>query len=459
MTKNEIKRVYNSANLVRCAMVRGKSKNQMDDLLMLYASIIQEICPCQDSTFAEAFNNKLSRFLNSAEVKTLDNHRTEIAGKLFGMYYTEDGFVYIADQTKRLLETNDQPAFFKEFCFKFQFPNGMESVDTILEKRMQELRIRPCVFIIQLLDEAKRFSLDLTIDEVGYYVLSSLDVLQGWVTPKIVLKEIMVFRQKRIVNVVHFEGKASSYSKQHIRELLNYMELSNLITIGGQLIKLNDAEKFAIKEFLQEDYSYLLFDPYGYKDNEISILRKDYSKFFARLAFQDKKVFETSTDAIVGRQQLGFESVAMDTTELGDLGEKFVFEYEKKKVAEYSSTHILRVLSLGKQRGLGFDIQSVRTNGDKKGQSIFIEVKSTRRVTKPNEDIIETINLTRNEWLAAEQHRDNFFIYRIYFTKDGVFLFVINDPVSAWSKGEIFAEPITYRIEFKGISDNFIKID
>lgn len=118
--------MYDPSKQYRCTIIRGKSKKEMDDLLPAYAMVIDEICPCPIEDFDVKFNNAFQRFLPESDKikKTLDNHRTEISGKLFGMYYrSDDGMVYESQRTMKYLEDNDQPAFFKDVCFKMQFPN------------------------------------------------------------------------------------------------------------------------------------------------------------------------------------------------------------------------------------------------------------------------------------------------------------------------------------------------
>ena len=118
--------MYDHTRQYRCTIIRGKSQKEMDDLLPAYALVIDEICPCTHEDFEESFNNAFKRFLPESEriKKTLDNHRTEISGKLFGMYYfAEDGMVYESERTAKFLVDNDQPAFFKDICYKMQFPN------------------------------------------------------------------------------------------------------------------------------------------------------------------------------------------------------------------------------------------------------------------------------------------------------------------------------------------------
>ena len=95
----------------RCAMLRSRVLTRIDDLLPAYAQIICEICPCEKNKFDELFNQRLLPYLQGAEEKTLNNHRTEM-GSLFGMFFLEGDIVYATNRVKKLHEDNDQPAFF-----------------------------------------------------------------------------------------------------------------------------------------------------------------------------------------------------------------------------------------------------------------------------------------------------------------------------------------------------------
>jgi len=115
-----------------------------------------------------------------------------------------------------------------------------------------------------------------------------------------------------------------------------------------------------------------------------------------------------------------------------------------------------KVLSLGKTRGLGYDIQSVIAEpGDMAEFVKYIEVKSTKRLTCPdiNDNLwIDTLNITRNEWVAAQQHRDFYSIFRVYFTRDGISMFVLQNPMKKYEEGKLQATPTTYRIDFTNIA-------
>ena len=143
-------------------------------------------------------------------------------------------------------------------------------------------------------------------------------------------------------------------------------------------------------------------------------------------------------------------------TEFGDEGEQIVYEYEKKRVASFNQRLANTVLSLGKTRGLGYDIQSVIAEpGDMAEFVKYIEVKSTKRLTCPdiNDDLwIDTLNITRNEWVAAQQHRDFYSIFRVYFTRDGISMFVLQNPMQKYQEGKLQATPMTYRVDFSNVA-------
>ncbi len=110
-----------------------------------------------------------------------------------------------------------------------------------------------------------------------------------------------------------------------------------------------------------------------------------------------------------------------------------------------------KVNYLGNTKGLGYDITSIEASRNQKNPefSRYIEVKATKRVHPPDfTDTIDTINLTRNEWVAAEQHSNHFYIYRVYFTSKGTFISIINDPVRKNENKLLYATPTIYRVEF-----------
>lgn len=451
--------MYNPLNQYRCIIIRGKSQKEIDDLLPAYAKIIDDITPCLVEVFSRKFNELLAPYLSVDKriKKTLDNHRTEIAGKLFGMYYVdENDYVYTSDRTKKFLEDNDQPAFFKDLCYKMQFPNGMQKPQTFQSLLSNKISIRPNSFVVRVLQLAAGKCLVLTKKEIGYYILNSLDVLQGNAVPEEVMKVIEKDRKDGVVRKIEVEGKASSYNYQHINEQINYLELANLVyTNGAGEVWLNQNESEAIRIFASDWNKVPEFNVYEFDFSSVEGRKRfelEWTAYFGKLSDKVQK-FETTANALGVVDELPKKKTNGQTTvEIGDEGERFVFEYEKDRVFKFNPRLINRVLALGKTRGLGYDIQSVvAEEGGKADFAKYIEVKSTKRVTEPNlSDAywMDTFNITRNEWIAAQQHGEFYCIYRVYFVRGRVLMYVINNIHQKQVDNKIDIVPLTYRIDF-----------
>lgn len=470
--------MYDHTKQYRCTIIRGKSQKEMDDLLPAYAKVINEICPCKVDEFEQSFNNAFVRYLPESDrtKKTLDNHRTEISGKLFGMYYlAEDGIVYESERTQKFLVDNDQPAFFKDICYKMQFPNGTQKLATTVKQRMEDkICINANAFVLRFLQIAQNAKVEITKSDIGYYILNSLDVLQGNASPYEVLETIVSDKKSGIERKVKTPGKASSYDNQHINEQLNYLELANLIRIiDDKRVILNPKEHETIELFAEKWNVKPIFNIYDYDidtaDGRKS-LQLEWDLYFSKIS-ADASKFETSADSLVidenslktTENKKNKNKTKVNLTEFGDEGENLVYEYEKKRVAEYSQRLANKVLSLGKTRGLGYDIQSVIAEpGDKDEFVKYIEVKSTKRFTCPNINDtlwVDTLNITRNEWVAANQHGEFYSIYRVYFTRNGIVMFILSNVAEKLKDGRMQAIPMTYRVDFSNTSvDNIVNL-
>ncbi|MEC1683836.1 protein NO VEIN domain-containing protein [Bacillus mojavensis] len=447
----------------RCTIIRGKAKNMLDNLLPAYANIIDDLCPCDKGFFATNFNNRLVNILGQhTSKKTLDNHRTEIAGKLFGMYYEDGEVILPSNRTLKYLDDSDQPAFFKDICFKFQFPNGMDKVDKVIEKVAARISIRQYPYILQVLLSADKSNIRLTKDDIAFYVLNSLQVLQGKVTPDQVIEKIAEERNEGITRKVRHPGKQSSFSMQHIREQLNYLELANLIRIDSNLIQLNYRESkninyiagFWDKKPEFDVYNYDLTSEEGKKN-----FFYDWQVYYSDL--NGHKSFTTTIDSL--EVYTTTPTCDLDKKALGDEGENFVLEYEKERVRSFDPSLIRKIVHLGQTKGLGYDIQSVVAEPGESAEFVkYIEVKSTKRVTVPDlsdSTWIDTINLTRNEWIAAAQHRKSYYIYRVYFTPGQATMYVIRDPYTKNQDEKLKAKPVSYRIDFSNSSVDYMVVE
>lgn len=454
---------YDPKRQYRCTIIRGKARSHIDDLLPAYANIINEICPSNKEPFAEMFDKKLAPFLPSPTKKTLNNHRTEIAGKLFGMWKGEDGLIVPTERTMRLLKDRDQPEFFKEIISKLQFPNGMDKIQTIMERIKMKINFRPGSFVLMMLLVAEKREMTLTVNEIAYYALNSLDVLQGKVAPDEVVETVVRGRASEEFARVEVEGKASSYTMQHIRELLDLMELANLIRIkrDGNLayVSLNHREMEAIEYIAGKWNEKLEFDVYRFNladRDEIKRMDYEWSQYYSRTETVEG-FFSTAAGSLTQEEIPG--PVGADVREIGEEGEIIVFESEKRRVGRFNVRLTNKVIYVGKQRGLGYDIVSIRAERPNPEHHIYIEVKTTKRVTSPRSAFRDQFVLTRNEWVAAEQHRDNYFIFRVYITNEGVKVFKMSDPVKMSKEEKIYAAPLNYGIEFECCGDRLGDID
>jgi len=443
--------VFNPEIQYRCTIIRGKSISRMEDYLPVYAQILNEICPIPADKFDKTFDDKLSRFIKD-DGKTIKNHRTENVDKLLGMYFEKDGIIYISERTKIFLENNDQPAFFKSACYKFQQSNGSQKIQTTKEKIKNGINFKPYHFILSLLKAATDKKTILTKDEVAYYVLNALQVLQGKVTVDEVLKTILERREKKIYKKVETHGKAYSYSLQHINEQFDYLELANLIRKDAKNIWLNAKEVASIELFLKDLASPLAIDYTKYNLSKTDIGKKieqEWREYYGTTAETEAEKFETTIESLETIPPTEVSRRSM--MELGDEGENFVLKIEKERVKVFNPRLVNKVNHHGKTKGLGYDVTSIEADRNKRNPEFtrYIEVKSTKRVHPPDfTDTMDSITLTRNEWVAAEQHSNSFYIYRLYFTTKGIFLSVIKDPVKKNNDGILYATPIAYRIEF-----------
>ena len=454
--------MFNPDIQYRCTIIRGKAQKELDNLLPAYATIVAEICPSTKEIFDQEFNDRLSQIIYNDDFenlgennqKTIRNHITEVAGKLFGLYYSDEHYIYESPSNEKLLIDNDQPAFFKNLCLNFQFPNGTQKIQTVEERINDGIKFKPFHFILALLSLAQNNGIVLTKDEIGYYVLNAKQVLQGDISVEEVLGAILKDRADNTSKKL----EAGSFHTQHIREQFNLLALANLIIIEGNNLVINKAEKEIIDVFISELAKPLQFDIFKYdlnNDDEKKQMYYDWSAYFGKIAVPNPEILSTSIEAL---QREEFEKPKVpqkgtDQTILGDEGEDFVFSLEKNRVNATHPRLVNKVLLLGKQRGLGYDISSVEADENREEPEFarFVEVKSTKRITEPDLDDnswTDTINLTRKEWIAAKQYRSAYNIYRVYFTPNATIVRKINDPFGKNENGIITVLPTLYRMDF-----------
>ena len=461
--------MYNPENQYRCTIIRGKSQSDMEDLLPLYANMVHKFCPCEEQMFKDSSRKMISKALfntdsyaqlSESNRKTVDNHLTEIAGTLLGLYYPEDDvsgtIIYESESCRFLVENNDYPTFFKNLCLNFQFPNGAKWIQFIKDDIENGLNIKPFCFVVALLYYAQNQKQKylLTKQEVGYYVLNNLDVLKGLVTYQEVYERIISDRTNKIKR----EKLSGSHDWQHIKEQFNLLELANIIETDATYLWLNKDEAPAIQIFLSQSPN-ITFDCYKYSletVNDNKAFLNDWKKYYGRFNKELMSLtpaFQTSEIVIIDKdEQKAQGGATKSTVDLGDEGEALVFRFEQERVRKYKERLVNKVLLLGKTKGLGYDISSIEAdeNPQKPEFARYIEVKSTKRVTTPKFDKqwSDSLNITAKEWVAAEQYGEYYNIYRVYFTKKNTIIVRIKNPYKKAQDGDIEVYPTIYQMNF-----------
>ena len=456
--------MYTPENQYRCTIIRGKSQTEMEDLLPVYANIVHKYCPCTEETFRNSafsdlsytlFHTREFSQLPKNKQKTVKNHYTEIMGVLLGLFYpkydaeAKEVIIHETDSCRFLIEKSDFPTFFKNLCLNYQFPNGEKKITTIQKEMELGIKLKPFCFVVKLLHIANSHKQLLSKQEIGYYALNNLDVLCGNVSADEVFNRIMEDR----LNGIKRNKLSGSNEWQHIKEQFNLLELANLVEHDSERIWLNSEEASAIALFIKKQNS-PMFDVYSYNLNT-TVRRKqivqDWKEYNGKF---NMELLNTSPvlDYIDNTKLKGGVTAIKSTTDLGNEGEALVFKLEQERVKFYKERLVNKVLLLGKTKGLGYDISSIEADENPENPEFarYIEVKSTRRTTRPsfNQNWTDSLNITRKEWVAAQQFGTAYNIYRVYFTKSEVIVVRIHNPFALSKEGKIEVFPTVYQMDF-----------
>lgn len=457
--------MYNPENQYRCTIIRGKSQTEMEDLLPLYANIVHKYCPCREEAFRRSAYSDLSyalfhvrdySSLSKNNLKTVKNHYTEIMGVLLNLFYpvfdtdTNEIIIHESESCRYLIDNSDFPTFFQNLCLNFQFPNGEKKATVVKDEVELGLKIKPFCYVIKLLYIAQSNKRLLSKQEIGYYVLNNLDVLRGKVTAQEVYDRIMSDRRDGIKR----NKLSGSNEWQHIKEQFNLLELANLIEHDSERIWLNREESNAIALFIKSLNS-PYFDIRSYNLSTIEgrkLMLQEWKEYNGHFN-EELLASDISSISISSRDELKAAKTAIkSTTDLGDEGEAFVFKLEQDRVRAFKERLVNKVLLLGKTKGLGYDIASIEADENPHNPEFarYIEVKATKRTTRPsfNQTWADSLNITRKEWIAAEQFGSAYNIYRVYFTKSEIIVVRIQNPFALSQEGRIDVVPTIYQMDF-----------
>lgn len=457
--------MYNPENQYRCTIIRGKSQTEMEDLLPLYANIVHKYCPCSEEAFRRSAYSDLSyalfhvrdySSLSKNNLKTVKNHYTEIMGVLLNLFYpvfdtdTNEIIIHESESCRYLIDNSDFPTFFKNLCLNFQFPNGEKKATVVKDEVELGLKIKPFCYVIKLLYIAQSNKQLLSKQEIGYYVLNNLDVLRGKVPAQEVYDRIMSDR----LDGIKRNKLSGSNEWQHIKEQFNLLELANLIEHDSERIWLNREESNAIALFIKSLNS-PYFDIRSYNLSTIEgrkLMLQEWKEYNGHFN-EELLASDISSISISSRDELKAAKTAIkSTTDLGDEGEAFVFKLEQDRVRAFKERLVNKVLLLGKTKGLGYDIASIEADENPRNPEFarYIEVKATKRTTRPsfNQTWADSLNITRKEWIAAEQFGSAYNIYRVYFTKSEIIVVRIQNPFALSQEGRIDVVPTIYQMDF-----------
>jgi hypothetical protein len=431
--------------------IRGRSQNVLDSMLPLFAQAVVDTCPIPETALTAGLVEPLTRFFSNAEEKTLKNYSTEIISKLFGMVvHREDGLCIASPLTLKLLEDADQPAFFKALVSRIQYPNPMNRSRTDYEKTVSDgVKIRPLVLVLEVLQALGGPASYL---ELRTFVLANLVALSGRLSALELAQQIKMAREHNL-RLPDPSEPNKPFHHQHIREMLGMLKLANLIRDdAGDSFELNQGESVALKWILKTRSDSGMFRELTASE-EYAGYQKDWSAWYGALPdIGDQSLLDTPLAAL----HISDEALSPNllphgkgsTQEVGRLGELIVLGWQADMVSMARPQDLKHVKDRSAERGIGFDVQSVWLDGEKAGQFRFIEVKTTKRSTRPvaSSSQPDLVNLTSNEYRAARTHGANFTIARVYLFSGGYEVFCVDDPVSLHNLGDVILEPADWNL-------------
>jgi hypothetical protein len=456
---------FNPSRQRRAAFIRSRGKEELDSLLLPLARLVQEITPCSIEQFGEEFDRRARLILGEdRDPKTIANFRTEIVRSLFGLVVFLDTEARPSDRLARLLVSSDQTAFFKEIALKFQFPFGGVSKNNWQEN--QDLSLRPGPFIIQLLSLAAQAKVVLTRDELYFYVLNAEEVQLGKVAPSKVLEAMVAARTGKIAPA-NFPVPGGSYHTQHLKEFLDFLELGMLLVVDDERVWLRTTEASAIQTFLDVEAQRVGFRDAGFETHDD--LRTAWDLFYTTLSEAEVSAFN-----VLGSQEMApgrpipeippadDAAKRVPNVDIGRQGELIVMEFERRRLVRRDRALLVKLRDRAAERHIGYDIQSARADlEDAKhdyDELIYIEVKTTRRLTRVATIEHDVFNMTRNEWNKAKESRSAFFIYRVYLTGEGTQIARICDPYGMNGRG-VKALPTNFEIQLDEPRSDLLDFD
>jgi hypothetical protein len=447
---------------LRLHFPRSRFSRRLEDMLLLLAAKITNIGVAEKEKF-DSLLDQIIRETNTEnlEEKTIRNQRTEMI-RLFGLAKYADGYAYPGKRLTTLSQTQDIPMFFKSFCKRFQFPGGFVKPDRVAEMIKGGVKFKPAKYILTLLKSGEsrfgKFAIDAA--EATHFIFNDKRVTVNNSNTSDVLDRILEARKS------HIELDKTGDVIRYARDFLNYMVDANLLNELKGIYVLNNAEGKAIHSIISDGEFFNGYASVVSKEGEWDT--EEYKKADAKWMewFADApgdEMLETPTLALVKedtrlpdewnkiRQLLekrspSFRSAALK--ELGDEGEQIAYEHEKTSVGKLRPdlAHLVKIVS--NDSSLGYDVLSLHAENGRRKK--YIEVKTTKK--NYESDVVIPFVISINEWSVAEQLGNDYYIYRVTITKEGVSIFAIRNPVSENKKGNLIIEPTAYKVIYSSES-------
>lgn len=400
--------------------------------------------------------------------KTIRNQRTEMI-RLFGLVKYVDSTAYPGKRLSSLSQTQDIPMFFKSFCKQFQFPGGFLKPDRICEMALAGVEFKPAKYILTLLKngESRFGSFAISAAETTHFIFNDKRVTVGNEHTSAILDRIMEIRKTRE------ELDKTSDVVRYARDFLNYMVEANLLDELEGMYRINPKEGKAIHSIVSDKGFFHgfkeVFKPDGTWDTEtFRKIDAQWMEWFADSV--EDETLETPTIALVKddtklpdewtkiRQLLEKRDPNVRATalkELGDEGEKIVYEHEKGTVQQKRPDLVSHVRIVSDNTLLGYDVLSLHDSEERRKK--YIEVKTTKKNYETNVPI--PFIITINEWTVAKQLGDDYFVYRVTITKEGVSIFAIQNPVLRHDEGNLIIEPTAYKVTYSSKSGSHMTLN
>jgi hypothetical protein len=457
------------------------SRDFEDTLILLSSKMVQlgTISKEQFETQIDAFLHSISNRLLTE--KTIANQRTEML-RLYGLgkYIGDD--VIVGNRTYELIKNQDIPRFFKSLCNRFQFPSGINKIQFTSNYVAANVRFKPAQYIIRLLRAGKEItgkSVAVTAKEIAHFVFNDIRVTVNQESPKDCMNRLLDLRKSdvlcsRVNDIIRYA-----------RDFMNFMVQANLLIEYNKTYILNEREKPAL-DFIEKDNSF--FDEYNkalmpdgsvnleiirtteekwhnyftdvdtFEENALNTTIEAFEKETIEVTMENNTIETVTTgfDIPKALQQLTHDEIGkikkVSTKDIGDEGELIVYGMERERVLKIRPDLLALVRIVSNDTSLGFDVQSVYDNGMKK----YIEVKTTKRNYTPEEfNGTAFFTISYNEWLAAQQHGDNYYIFRVIITKEKLSIFVIQNPFQKEIEKTLSIFPTEYRLIYTEQSGYF----